>query len=48
LAIDAQKVFKSTLKIAESNTIMNPSLGTAVANNYKDMFAVEHVHNDEM
>ena len=48
LAIDVQKVFKSTLKIAESNTIMNPTLGTAVANNYKDMFAVEHVHNNEM
>ncbi len=48
LAIDAQKVFKSTLKIADKNEIMNPTLGTAVANNYKDMFAVEHVHNDEM
>lgn len=48
LSIDAQKVFKTSLKIAESNTIMNPTLGVAVANNYKDMFAVEHVHNEEM
>ncbi|OYU66453.1 MAG: hypothetical protein CFE22_09045 [Cytophagaceae bacterium BCCC1] len=48
LAIDAQKVFKSTLKIADKNEIMNPTFGTAVANNYKDMFAVEHVHNDKM
>lgn len=48
LAIDAQKVFKTTIKIADKNEIMNPTLGVAVANNYKDMFAVEHVHNDEM
>ncbi|MCP9755561.1 hypothetical protein EGI26_10375 [Lacihabitans sp. CCS-44] len=48
LTVDARKVFKTSLKIAESNTIMSPTLGVAVANNYKDMFAVEHVHNDEM
>lgn len=48
LAIDAQKVFKTTLKITATNTIMSPSAGTAVADNYKDMFMVEHVHNEEM
>jgi hypothetical protein len=47
LSIDAQKVFKTSLKIAEINTIMNPALGIVIANNYKDMFAVEHVHNDK-
>lgn len=48
LSVDAKQVFKSNVKIADGNEIMNPALGAAVADNYKDMFAVEHVHNDQM
>jgi hypothetical protein len=48
LGIDVQKVFGTNIKIAEKNEIMNPTLGIPVADNYKNMFAVEHIHNDAM
>ncbi|MCP9770656.1 hypothetical protein EGI22_22345 [Lacihabitans sp. LS3-19] len=48
LGIDVLKVFGSNVKIADKNEIMNPTLGIPVADNYKNMFDVEHIHNDAM
>ncbi|NBA77432.1 hypothetical protein GOQ04_17895 [Emticicia sp. ODNR4P] len=45
---DVTKVFSgtTTLKLADAAVIMSPALATPIANNYKNMFVVDHVHND--
>ena len=45
---DVTKVFSgtTTLKLADAPVIMSPALATPIANNYKNMFVVDHVHND--
>lgn len=45
---DIAKVFSgtTTLKLADAPVIMSPALATPIANNYKNMFIVDHVHND--
>lgn len=45
---DVAKVFTgaSNLKIASGAVIMSPTAAIPIANNYKSMFTVDHVHND--
>lgn len=44
---DVAKIFagSTTVKIAERNMIHSPALAGPVANNYAQMFAIDHVHN---
>jgi hypothetical protein len=48
LFVDALKVFDGTTKIslATTNSVHSPSLAGPIADNYKNMFVVDHVHND--
>ncbi|MCA0365723.1 MAG: hypothetical protein LCH67_16905 [Bacteroidetes bacterium] len=48
ISVDVQKVFGANIKLAASPIIMNPTLGVPVSANYKNSFALEHVHNDAM
>ena len=49
LLIDAKNVFDGPNKIslATTNNVHSPALGTPIADNYKSMFVVDHVHNDK-
>lgn len=48
LFVDILKVFDGTtsLKLVENNMIHTISAATSIAENYKKMFTVDHVHND--
>jgi hypothetical protein len=48
LITDVAKIFDggTPLKIATAAVIMAPAAATPIANNYKNMFVVDHVHND--
>jgi hypothetical protein len=48
LVADFMKVFDgpNTIKLAETNSIHNPSVAGPIADNYMKMFVVDHVHND--
>jgi hypothetical protein len=48
LVADFLKVFDGlkTIKLAETNTVHNPAVAGPIADNYKSMFVVDHVHND--
>ncbi len=48
LVADFLKVFNgaTTLKLAETNSVHNPAVAGPIADNYKNMFVVDHVHND--
>lgn len=49
LLVDALKVFDGPNKIslAKTNSVHMPAAATPVADNYKTMFQVDHVHNDK-
>ena len=49
LLVDAKKVFDgpNKLSLATTNSVHSPALGTPLADNYKSMFVVDHVHNDK-
>ena len=49
LLIDARKVFDGPNKIslATTNAVHSAAPGTPIADNYKSMFVVDHVHNDK-
>ncbi|AQG79809.1 MbnP family protein [Spirosoma montaniterrae] len=46
--VDVKKIFDGPTRIslATTNNVHNPSVATPIAENYKQMFAVDHVHND--
>lgn len=46
---DILKVFKgkTTIKLAEINNTHSPAVAVPIANNYMDMFIVDHVHNEK-
>lgn len=48
LIADINKIFSgtTTIKLAETNMVHMPDAAIPVANNYKSMFTVDHVHND--
>ena len=47
LVVDALKIFDGLTKIslATTNSVQSPALATPIAENYKTMFKVDHVHN---
>lgn len=49
LLVDAKKVFDgpTTIKLATTNMIHSPAVSAPIANNYKTMFSVDHVHNEK-
>ena len=49
LLIDAKKIFDGPDKVslATTNNVHSPALGTPIADNYRGMFVVDHVHNDK-
>jgi hypothetical protein len=49
LLVDAKKVFDGPNKIslATTNSVHSPAIATPIADNYKAMFVVDHVHNDK-
>lgn len=49
LFVDAKKIFDGPTKIslATTNSIHSPAAATPIADNYKTMFQVDHVHNDK-
>lgn len=48
LVVDALKIFDGPTKISLSttNSVQSPALATPIAENYKTMFKVDHVHNE--
>ncbi len=48
LFVDVLKIFNGTaqLKLAETNMVHSITTATPIAENYKKMFSVDHVHND--
>ncbi len=46
---DVKKVFDGPTRIslATTNNVHNPAVATPIAENYKQMFVVDHVHNDK-
>lgn len=49
LLVDVKKIFDGSTKIslATTNNVHNPAIATTIAENYKSMFVVDHVHNDQ-
>ncbi len=49
LYVDALKVFDGSTKIslATTNNVHSPAAATPLADNYKSMFVVDHIHNDK-
>lgn len=49
LWVDAKQIFDGPNKIslAKTNSVHSPALATPLADNYKTMFQVDHVHNDK-
>ena len=49
VVVDARNVFDGPNKIslATTNSVHNPAAATPIADNYKTMFVVDHVHNDK-
>ena len=47
--VDAMTIFdgKAPIKLAQTNSIHNPTLAAPVADNYAGMFSVDHVHNNK-
>ena len=47
LLVDAKKIFDGPNKIslATTNSVHNPAAATLIADNYRTMFVVDHVHN---
>lgn len=43
--VDVNGVFGSNVKIASGAVIMNPAISGPIANNYQNIFKVDHVHN---
>jgi hypothetical protein len=43
--VDVNGVFGSNVKIANGAVIMNPGISGPIANNYQNIFKVDHVHN---
>jgi hypothetical protein len=46
--VDVMELFKNpnTIKLAETPIIMHSAAATRIADNYKNMFVVDHVHNE--
>jgi len=43
--VDINGVFGTNVKIANGAVIMNPAISGPIANNYQNIFKVDHVHN---